>query len=133
VKVAPAHVFSRHVEHDREASLTRRTVPNPVLRLVCEPVDAFDRRLRVVNPRLHPCDASREEGIEGCLSLPGVEVPIARARAIVVTGRTPDGKAVRFLAEGLLARVVQHEIDHLNGRLICDYDSAAGELGGTGT
>jgi peptide deformylase len=167
------HLFSKHAERDPEASLTLRTLPDPVLRLVCEPVDSFDRPLRelieemrqlmlrhhgiglaapqagvalrlfvgeidgrhlsVVNPRLRPCDESRDEGVEGCLSLPGVEVPVARTRAVEVRGRTPDGKPLRFLAEGLLARVVQHEVDHLNGRLICDYASADVEPGGTGT
>jgi peptide deformylase len=140
--------------------LTLRTLPDPVLRLVCAPVDAFDRslcelvaemrqlmlrhrgiglaapqagvglrlfvgeidgrRLAIVNPQLRSYGAPSDLGSEGCLSLPGVEVSVSRARAVELRGRTPDGKAVSLLAEGLWARLVQHEVDHLNGCLICD-------------
>jgi peptide deformylase len=85
------------------------------------------RRLSVVNPRLRAWDAERDEDVEGCLSLPGVEVAVSRARRVEVTGWIPQGKSLRFLAEGLWARVVQHEVDHLDGRLICDYVPAAVE------
>jgi peptide deformylase len=59
-----------------------------------------------------------------------VEVPVTRPSVIELRGWTPEGKALSFVAEGLWARVVQHEVDHLNGRLICDHDPAAVEPGG---
>jgi peptide deformylase len=161
------NLLSKKTEPDRAASLALRTLPDPVLRLVCEPVDAFDRpfcelvaemrqlmlqhrgiglaapqvgvalrffigeidgrRLSVVNPRLQPCGAAAEEGVEGCLSLPGVEVPVTRTKAVMVRGQTPDGKALSLVVEGFWARLVQHEVDHLNGRLICDYAPTATE------
>ncbi|MFA5336925.1 MAG: peptide deformylase [Candidatus Omnitrophota bacterium] len=58
---------------------------------------------------------------ESCLSLPGLNVRIGRADKIVVRGLNEKGKIVEFRAEGLLSRVLQHEIDHLKGRLIIDY------------
>jgi len=160
-------------ERDPAQPLTLRTLPDPVLRLPCEPVEAFDRHLRelveemrqlmlrhrgiglaapqagvtlrlfvgeidgrrlsVVNPRLRACQTASEEGVEGCLSLPGVEVPVTRATAVEVRGRTPAGRALSFVAEGLWARLVQHEVDHLNGRLISDYAPAAVDAGRRGT
>jgi peptide deformylase len=58
---------------------------------------------------------------ESCLSLPGLNVRIGRADKIVVRGLNEKGKIVEFRAEGLLSRVLQHEIDHLKGKLIIDY------------
>jgi peptide deformylase len=58
---------------------------------------------------------------EGCLSMPGVGVVIERPDQIVVSGLNEKGKVVEIEAHGLLARVLQHEIDHLRGKLIIDY------------
>ena len=57
---------------------------------------------------------------EGCLSLPGIFVPVKRAEKVEVVCQTPTGNQVRVVAEGLMARIFQHEIDHLNGKLIID-------------
>jgi peptide deformylase len=59
--------------------------------------------------------------IEGCLSLPGVQVTVRRPERIRVTGYDLHGQRRSFGAVGLWARVLQHELDHLNGVLICDY------------
>lgn len=59
--------------------------------------------------------------IEGCLSLPGVQVNVRRPERIRVTGYDLYGQRRSFGAVGLWARVIQHELDHLNGVLICDY------------
>ena len=59
---------------------------------------------------------------EGCLSLPGKIINIKRHRNIEVQGFDITGKSVSIPASGLLARVFQHEIEHLNGKLICDYE-----------
>jgi peptide deformylase len=58
---------------------------------------------------------------EGCLSVPEVTVEIPRAEVLLVRGFDADGKEVEYKVEGLTARMVQHEIDHLNGVLILDY------------
>ncbi len=57
---------------------------------------------------------------EGCLSVPGIDVPIERPAAIVVEALSLEGKAIRFQADGLLARCIQHEIDHLDGVTIIE-------------
>jgi len=68
-------------------------------------------------------DASEpRDFIEGCLSLPGVQVNVRRPERIRVTGYDLHGQRRSFGAVGLWARVIQHELDHLNGVLICDYD-----------
>ncbi|MCW5552039.1 MAG: peptide deformylase [Verrucomicrobiae bacterium] len=59
--------------------------------------------------------------VEGCLSLPGVQVKVRRPERIRVTGYDLHGQRRSFGAVGLWARVIQHELDHLNGVLICDY------------
>jgi peptide deformylase len=59
--------------------------------------------------------------IEGCLSLPGVQVNMRRPERIRVSGYDVHGRRRSFGAVGLWARVIQHELDHLNGVLICDY------------
>ena len=59
-------------------------------------------------------------GEEGCLSIPGLLAPVERSLAVRVTGRDEKGQPVILEAEGLLARVCQHEIDHLDGILFID-------------
>lgn len=58
---------------------------------------------------------------EGCLSLPEVFVKVPRSRRVLVEGVDEKGRRREFEAEGMLARVIQHEVDHLNGTLIVDY------------
>ena len=60
---------------------------------------------------------------EGCLSLPDVWVNIERSKTIVVQDVYPDGKEKHQKHSGLIARIIKHEIDHLNGILILDYTS----------
>src|SRR3989339_532288 len=57
---------------------------------------------------------------EGCLSFPGISAKIKRAGKIVVCGITPDEKEIKMEVEGILSRVFQHEIDHLNGIVLFD-------------
>jgi peptide deformylase len=59
--------------------------------------------------------------VEGCLSIPDADVEIERAYQVTVRGLNEDGKHIEITASGLLARVLQHEIDHLKGKLIIDY------------
>ena len=85
-------------------------------------MDVGDGLLVLVNPEIILREG-RDRLEEGCLSLPQVLVDIDRSGQITVTGITPAGKAIRRDLEGLAARVMQHEIDHLDGRLIIDYVS----------
>ena len=74
----------------------------------------------VVNPRLSDASSETETEEEGCLSLEGIRVPVERSTKVVLEGVDPSGADVRFELEGLGARVVQHETDHLDGVLIID-------------
>jgi len=74
----------------------------------------------VVNPRLVDRSAANETDEEGCLSLQGVRVPVERSTKVTLEGQDPAGDDVRWELEGLTARVVQHELDHLDGMLIID-------------
>ena len=75
----------------------------------------------LINPKIISRSTEQEDGEEGCLSLPGVELPILRARRIKVRTQTKTGETIQFPATGLLARIIQHELDHLDGKLIIDY------------
>jgi len=77
----------------------------------------------LVNPVLEWTSDELELGDEGCLSLPGVHVEVERHAQLRVRARDETGKEVEVEAEGLEARVIQHEIDHLNGVLILDLIS----------
>ncbi|HUV05670.1 MAG TPA: peptide deformylase [Armatimonadota bacterium] len=73
----------------------------------------------VINPKV--VRASGEQmGVEGCLSVPGLQGEVKRAEQVVVKGTDLSGKTVKIKTEGLLARVFQHEMDHLNGTLFID-------------
>ncbi|HEX2054205.1 MAG TPA: peptide deformylase [Actinomycetota bacterium] len=58
---------------------------------------------------------------EGCLSMPGITYPVERAQLILVEGLDEDGEPVRFETQDLTARIIQHEVDHLNGVLFIDH------------
>ncbi|URI11201.1 peptide deformylase [Aquincola tertiaricarbonis] len=74
-------------------------------------------RTVLINPVITPLDAEVEEGWEGCLSVPGLRGVVPRARRIRYTGFDPQGRPIDREADGFHARVVQHECDHLIGRL----------------
>ena len=74
----------------------------------------------IVNPVIVESSSQILEEEEGCLSLPGLYYPVERAERVVVTGQDLEGAAIKIEAEGLLARVCQHEIDHLDGVLFID-------------
>lgn len=76
----------------------------------------------LVNPRLTRASDERESADEGCLSLgsASVIVPVERALSVTVEATSPEGEALTIEAEGLEARVIQHELDHLDGVLIVD-------------
>jgi peptide deformylase len=74
----------------------------------------------LVNPELAWLSEELEPGDEGCLSLPGVHVEVERHARLRVRARDASGDLLEVEAEGLEARVIQHEIDHLDGVLILD-------------
>lgn len=78
----------------------------------------------LVNPEILKRSEDIEYGTEGCLSIPGlVGDDVPRHTAVTIKGRDPKGKEIRVKAEGWWARVLQHEIDHLDGILYIDHIS----------
>ena len=73
-----------------------------------------------INPEISEYSREKDEIEEGCLSLPDYFVTVPRSKKIKIKALDENGKKVRFKAKGFLARVLQHETDHLNGLLIKD-------------
>ena len=74
----------------------------------------------LVNPRILESSKKKDRAPEGCLSIPGMEEVVERSATVSVEARTPEGDEITFEASGLFSRVVQHEIDHLDGILFID-------------
>mgnify|MGYP003298530260 FL=1 len=80
--------------------------------------------LVIVNPKIQILDPSKKEDYdEGCLSVPGFFETISRPSDIKLSYQDLNGKKQEIKPEGLLTKVVQHELDHLNGRLFVDHIS----------
>jgi len=80
--------------------------------------------LVLLNPELTLSEET-DLGLEGCLSFPEITADIWRASAVALRAQSLDGEVVEIEASGLLARALQHEVDHLNGILFIDRMSAA--------
>ena len=87
------------------------------LRVFCFSIDGAEGYL--INPRLVSSEG-RQDGPEGCLSVPGLYAPVTRAARVVAAGTGLDGQPLRVEGTGELARCLQHEMDHLDGRLYLD-------------
>ena len=83
-----------------------------------------DEPIYIVNPTYEVLDSSTEPSKEGCLSIPEVQQEVLRAKKIELSYQDLDGKDHKLSAEGLFGYCIQHEIDHLNGKLIVDYASS---------
>jgi peptide deformylase len=79
-----------------------------------------DERYVYVNPRIVEMSEACCTESEGCLSVPGATMEVLRAEEVVVEAQGLDAQPLAVRLSGLLARIVQHEIDHLDGRLILD-------------
>jgi len=88
-------------------------------------MDADDELYIFINPELVELSEETEEVREGCLSVPGVNAMLARSTRAVVEGLNLDGERIRLEGEGIIARAIQHEMDHLNGNLYLDRLSTA--------
>jgi peptide deformylase len=79
--------------------------------------DAGRAPIVLINPEIEPLDDARAPDWEGCLSIPGLRGIVPRYARIGYRGLAPDGRIIEREASGLHARVVQHEVDHLDGIL----------------
>lgn len=82
--------------------------------------DAEDEPMALVNPRLAWTSEETAKQPEGCLSIPGLEEVVERPARVVVEASDPEGRPLEIEAGELLARALQHEIDHLDGILFID-------------
>lgn len=76
-----------------------------------------------INPQLAPISDATEESQEGCLSVPGFYETVQRPEKVRIDALNRDGKPFTMECDGLLAVCIQHEVDHLNGKLFVDYIS----------
>jgi peptide deformylase len=83
-------------------------------------IDVDKARYALVNPEIVASDGE-QTGEEGCLSIPEIYGDVTRAQHVVVRALDRDGKPIEIDTTDLLARCLQHEIDHLHGRLFIDY------------
>lgn len=82
----------------------------------------------VLNPEIQRTKEELVTGTEGCLSIPGLVGDVDRSNEIVVKGQSRRGQPVKIKAQGWLARIFQHEIDHLNGVLFTDKATSIWKL-----
>lgn len=85
-----------------------------------EEEDEKTKSFAVINPEIIKTSTETEMGIEGCLSIPNLVGEVERFSAVVVKGFNKQGKPVKIKSSGWLARIFQHEIDHLEGILFTD-------------
>ncbi len=88
-------------------------------------IDVEDDFYALINPEIIQKSEESAIWVEGCLSIPGVEAEFARPARVTVRALDPQGKEILLERGELVARVLQHEIDHLNGVLFIDYLSQA--------
>ncbi|MBA2712991.1 MAG: peptide deformylase [Rubrobacteraceae bacterium] len=79
----------------------------------------------IINPILTGMSGATERAPEGCLSIPGIQVEVERATSVTVSGMDASGEPLQKEASDILARVLQHEVDHLDGVLILDRTDRA--------
>jgi peptide deformylase len=83
-------------------------------------IQADDKTYVLINPKIKSSSRKKDIFEEGCLSFPGKFFPVERPIKVKVQARDREGKKVKIKADGLFARVLQHEIDHLDGILVID-------------
>jgi peptide deformylase len=95
-----------------------------VIVLDVSPVDETIAPMAVVNPVIVSRSGS-VTGVEGCLSVPGVQGEVCRSETVEVRGMDEQGNPLRIRADGILSRALQHEIDHLDGILFIERASSS--------
>ena len=88
--------------------------------IVVDPREQDIQPMALLNPRILSAAEETDRAEEGCLSMPGLRELVDRSVDVVVEAMNVDGETVTIEAEGLLARILQHEVDHLDGILFLD-------------
>ena len=90
-------------------------------------IEVGDRLLELVNPKIVKA-AGDDRDLEGCLSIPGYYAYVTRREQVWVVAQDRKGRRIKASGVGLLARAMQHELDHLQGKLYIDYLDSMDEL-----
>ena len=90
------------------------------LRIIVVKPAPHKESIALINPQIKKLSRRKEIMEEGCLSLPGIYLPIERSFKATVTALDVNGKSIKIKAKDILARAIQHEVDHLEGILIVD-------------
>ena len=109
------HLMAAH----RGVGLAASQVGRGVRLFVCNHTGRPEDDRCYINPEIEPGE-ELESGIEGCLSMPGIQVPVMRAKTCSISALDLQWNPIHEKASGLLARVWQHEVDHLDGIVITD-------------
>jgi len=105
------------MRHFEGVGLAAPQIGLPIRLIVAE---AEGEIIKLANPEIIKTEG-KAKMVEGCLSIPDVGVEVKRASRITVRGLNDVSEEVEIVVEGFPARVLQHEIDHINGKLIVDY------------
>lgn len=92
-----------------------------IVRLNFDEPTATPNLIAVVNPKITKRAEKTVKEVEGCLSIPETSVPVERFESVTVEAQDLQGSPIKLEPSGFLARIFQHEIDHLEGKLITDY------------
>lgn len=111
----------------RGVGLAAPQVGLPLRMFVANPGEGPETEAVFINPRIIKTEGQLQEE-EGCLSLPGLNTTIKRCESVTIQAQDLDGRPLERIGAGLLARVFQHETDHLNGVMIADRMSAVSRL-----
>lgn len=113
-------MFSYGSEHESGVAIAAIQVGVPIRMTIIKDEENPKRYYALINPELVKGSKEHHEDMEGCLSVPQKYGKVNRFEKVKVKGINLDGKKIEVRAEGLLARVLQHEIDHMNGHLFLD-------------
>ncbi len=119
IKVLIEHMY-QVMEEANGAGLSANQIGLPLRLFV---YDIGEGPHAVINPKILKCSGS-QRGVEGCLSIPGLQGEVERSNICVIEGLDENGEKIKLTGEGLLARVFQHETDHLDGVLFIDRADA---------
>ncbi len=108
----------------RASAWLRRSSARPLQACVIEVEDTLHE---LVNPRIVRATGD-DRDLEGCLSIPGYVAYVTRREKVWVVAQNRHGKKIKVAGSGLLGRALQHELDHLDGKLYIDYLDSMDEL-----
>lgn len=118
-KIAASMIETMYQAKGIGLAATQVGIPVRLFVIDVEQLDENPKPIVFINPEILSIEG-KEKHDEGCLSIPGYTAPVERASKVIVRFINLDGETQELVAEGLLARAIQHENDHLDGKLFID-------------